>query len=285
MRRNNDFYSLWLGALLGFAAAVMQPAYGGEGTLRVCAAASSMPLSNEKGEGFENRLAELVGRELGRSVMYVWFRGGEDPVRDGLANNRCDLVVGAPDQLAGVETTQPYYWSSYVLLSRRDRDLDITSLKDKRLRTMKIGVSAIGGDALFTPPAKVLSALGIGDRLVTYPVGPDETYSRIVEAVARGEVDIAAVWGPSAGYFVRQSPVPLTMTPIGDTDEFSSRKTHLELLGLQYEFAMGVRPGDDPLRAALNEVIARRQGEIDAVLEAFGVPLIKPAQLSAAEIH
>ncbi len=115
----------------------------------------------------------------------------------------------------------PYYRSSYVFVSRADRHLDIASIKDPRLRTLKIGVQLIGDDGFNTPPPHALAAQGIVDNLVGYTVYGDYRKANppaaIVAAVERGDVDIAAVWGPLAGYFAKQSPVPLTVTPITDT--------------------------------------------------------------------
>ncbi|MGE0259628.1 MAG: quinoprotein dehydrogenase-associated putative ABC transporter substrate-binding protein [Alphaproteobacteria bacterium] len=252
------------------------------GVLRVCADPNNMPFSNANGDGFENKLAELVAAELGKDVAYTWATQDGGFIGDTLRARRCDVIVGVPDQFRPVAVTRPYYWSSYVLVSRADRGLrDVTSLKDHRIRNLKIAVPSIGGNKLFSPPAQVLNALKLDDRIVAYPIdGADD--ARIVDAVVRGDVDMAALWGPAAGYFVQHSPVPLVMTMIGDTDEFSSRKTHLRLLGLQFEIGMGVRPTDHALRQQLDGVIARKQPEISALLKRFGVPLIEPARLAGA---
>ena len=282
MRRAADsFARLWLALLLALLTSSIVRA--GQNPIRVCADPDNLPVSNTQGEGFENKLAVLVARELGRPLAYVWSPHSES-VREALDERRCDLVIGVPLQLGGVETTRPYYWSSYVLVSRADRGLDITSLKDKRLRQLKIGVAAIGEDAMYTPPAHALAQSGLADNLIGYRIDGDraDRNGEIVAAVARGDIDIGAQWGPLAGYFAQRSPTPLTMTMIGDTDEFSARKTHFELLGLQYEIAMAVREGDDALRDALDEVIARRKSEIKSLLTSFGVPLIEPEQLSSA---
>jgi quinoprotein dehydrogenase-associated probable ABC transporter substrate-binding protein len=254
--------------------------------LRVCADPRNMPFSDAKEEGFENKLATLIAVSLGRPLTYVWEAQASDNPASALDAGRCDLLVGVPAGFDGVEPTVPYYWSSYVLLSRADRKLGISSLKDHRLRHLKIAVASVAGNDLYSPPAHVAAQLGLGKNLVGYPIdgGNADEASRgsIVEAVARGDVDIAAVWGPLAGYFVKHSPVPLDVTVIGDTDEFSSRKIHFELLGLQYEIAMAVRQGDDGLRRQLDAAIERAQPQIDAVLKQYGVPLVEPARLAVA---
>ncbi|MBV8739136.1 MAG: hypothetical protein JO007_18170 [Alphaproteobacteria bacterium] len=171
------------------------------------------------------------------------------------------------------------------MISRTDCNLDITSTKDHRLRQLKIGVATVGGDLLYSPPAHALAGLGLERQLVGYPAdggaGSAGQRGRIIDAVVRGDIDIAAVWGPLAGYFVQRAPVRLKVTVVGDTDEFSNRKAHFELLGLQYEISMGVQRGNDELRRQLDLAIGRARPSINAVLTDFGVPLIEPARLSA----
>jgi quinoprotein dehydrogenase-associated probable ABC transporter substrate-binding protein len=270
-----------LGALFILAAAASLPAPADAATadtpLRVCAAAHAMPVSDSKGEGFENKIAALVAADLGRPLDYIWVPVSTPPVT-ALAAGRCDLVVGVPAEFGGVATTHPYYWSSYVLVSRADRHLGVSSLKDHRLRKLKVGVTSL--DA---PPARALAQSGLGENLVAYPAADDAApVDGVIDAVVRGDVDVAAVWGPSAGYWARRATDPLTVTIIGDTDEFSAKKTHFELLGLQFEIAMGVRQDDEALRTALDRVIAQDRPRIAAVLNGYGVPQIEPTRLSAA---
>lgn len=290
MRRVNNPFRGRLPLLLVFSAALALGSLASSrmqaddpGPLRVCAERHNMPFSNTNGDGFENKLVELIAAELGRPLDYIWTTPQRDSLREALAGGSCDVVAGMPSQPDWAQTTRPYYWSSYVFISRADRKLDITSLKDHRLRLMKIGVASVRSGRLFTPPAHILAEAGLRENLIGYPIdaGGPEQRARIIGAVARDDIDIAAVWGPSVGYFAQRSPVPVTVTPIGDTDEFSSRKAHFELLGLQYEIAMGVRRGNDALRQVLDQAITRKKSEIDALLRGFGVPLIQPAQLSA----
>jgi quinoprotein dehydrogenase-associated probable ABC transporter substrate-binding protein len=273
-------------AAIGFAAAAGAADDGGRTPLRVCSDPDNMPFSNARGDGFENRLAALVAGELGKSVTYAWAPQDGDFVHDTLNAGQCDVIVGVPSGFGSVATTRPYYWSSYVLVSRADRHLDISSVKDHRLRTMRIGVASVAGNRLYSPPAQALADLGLLDGIVGFPIdesrGGVDSQRRIVDAVANGDIDLAALWGPTAGYFVQRSAVPLKMTMIGDTDEFSARKSHFALLGMQFEIAMAVRKGDDALRRQLDQVIARKQPEITAVLKRFGVPLIEPSELVAA---
>jgi mxaJ protein len=239
--------------------------------LRVCADPNNLPFSNEQQEGFENKLAALVARELGRSVTYTWWAQRRGFVRNTLKEGQCDVVIGVPAHYDLVETTKPYYRSTYVLVSRADRKLDISSLKDPRLRQMSIGVHLIGNDATNTPPAHALGAEGLTANVHGYMIYGDyrkaDPPADLIAAVERGDVDIATAWGPLAGFAAKRSAVPLTVTPISDTNDFAP-------LRFQFDIAMGVRKGDHALRQRLDEVIAAQQGRIDELLASYGVPLV-----------
>lgn len=243
---------------------------------RVCADPNNLPFSNSAKAGFENKLADMFAAELKQRVTYTWHAQRRGFIRETLKARECDVVMGVPAHYGMVETTQPYYRSGYVFVSRTDRHLGITSIKDPRLRTLKIGVQLIGDDGFNTPPPHALAAQGIVDNLVGYTVYGDyrnpNPPAAIVSAVEHGDVDIAAVWGPLAGYFAKQAPVPLTVRPITDTESFAP-------LVFQYDIAMGVRKGQDALRDKLNGIIARRHEEITALLKSYGVPLVQSPRL------
>jgi quinoprotein dehydrogenase-associated probable ABC transporter substrate-binding protein len=193
--------------------------------LRICADPNNLPFSNDRNAGFENAIAQLFAKETGQSVAYTWWAQRRGFIRNTLKAGNCDVIMGVPVGLDMVETTRPYYRSSYVFLSRSDRQLDIASMTDPRLRTLKIGIQLIGDDGFNTPPGHALAEQGIVDNVVGYTVYGDyrrpNPPAQILEAVARGEIDIAAVWGPLAGYFARQSPVKLTVVPITETERFA----------------------------------------------------------------
>jgi mxaJ protein len=249
--------------------------------LRVSADPNNLPFSNAAGAGFENKLAELVAGELGEPVTYSWWAQRRGFIRNTLNAGLCDVVMGVPVDYGLVETTRPYYRSSYVFVSRTDRRLDIRSIKDPRLKTLRIGVHLIGSDGTNTPPSEALGLQNIVDNVVGYMIYGDyrepDPPARLIEAVEKGDIDIAAAWGPLAGYTARQSGVRLEIVPITDTEGFAP-------LRFQFDIAIGVRKGDDALKARLDDVIARKQAEIDALLESYGVPLIQ-AGTGAAEPH
>lgn len=246
---------------------------GGD-ALRVCADPNNLPFSNDRGGGFENKLAELFAKELGQSVSYTWWAQRRGNIRNTLKAGKCDVLIGVPIGLAMVETTHPYYRSSYAFVSRSDRHLDITSITDPRLKDLKIGVELIGDDGFNTPPAHALAEQGIVSNVHGYMVYGDyrqpDPPARIVEAVERGDIDIAAVWGPLAGYFAGQSPVELSVVPIAGTERFAP-------LLFQFDIAIGVRKGDEERRQVFDNLISRNTGKIEHILAEYGVPVIAAA--------
>ena len=178
--------------------------------------------------------------------------------------------MGVPD-LEMIATTRPYYRSTYVFVSRKDRGLDFSSIEAPELRRLRVGVHLIGDDGANTPPAHALGEQGIVDNVVGYMIygdyRQDSPPARLIGAVERGEVDVAAVWGPLAGYFAQRSAVPLKVVPITDTEAYRP-------LVFQFPIAMGVRKGDEALAARLDEVIERRREDIRALLMRYGVPLL-----------
>jgi len=241
--------------------------------LRVCADPNNLPFSNDRREGFENRLAEMLADDIGARVEYTWWAQRRGFVRNTLGQGTCDLIMGVPAGFELARTSRPYYRSSYVFVSRADRGLDLSSLDDPRLRTFKVGVQMIGDDFANTPPAHALSARGLIRNIVGYSVLDD--YSKpnppahVMAAVAAGEVDAAVVWGPLAGYFARREPVPLTLAPV--TPEMDSPS-----LPFVFDISMAVRRGDADRLGMLNEFITRRRADIDRVLDQFGVPRVDP---------
>lgn len=237
--------------------------------LKVCADPNNLPFSNKRGEGFENKLAELVARDLNASVEYTWWAQRRGFFRNTLKAGECDLVVGVPSGFEMALTTTPYYRSTYVFVSRKDRDLKIDSFDDAKLRQLKIGVQMIGDDFANTPPAHALANRGIVENVRGYTVYGDYAQpnppARIVDEVAQGKIDLAVVWGPLAGYFAKRERIALSLTPV-------SPQIDRPFLPFVYDISMGVRRGDQPLRDALEQIIERRHTEIEKILDDYGVP-------------
>jgi len=242
--------------------------------LRVCADPNNLPFSDGKEEGFENRIAEVVARDLHAKLTYAWSAQRRGFVRNTLNQNQCDVLMGVPSSFERARTTIPYYRSTYVFVTRRDRHLRIKSFDDPALRRLRIGVQMVGDDFTNTPPAHALSKRQIISNVRGYSVYGDYRQpnppARVIDAVANGDVDVAVAWGPLAGYFAQHEAAPLEITPV-------SPQIDLPFLPFVFDISMGVRRGDDALRDELNAVILRRKTEIDRILDEYGVPRAAPA--------
>ncbi len=238
--------------------------------LRVCADPNNLPFSNDAQQGFENQIAALVARDLGRPLSYVWWPQRRGFIRRTLGADRCDLVIGVPAQSGRAEVTQAYYRSTYAFVSRRDRHLDVRSFDDPRLKSLTIGIQIIGADYANPPAAQALAARRLAANVRGYTVYGD--YSQpdpqrdVIDAVADGRVDLAVVWGPVAGYYGRRAPTAIDVVPVSPERDGPS-------LMFAFDIAMGVRPGDRALREAVDRVIARRRTEMLRILMSFGVPV------------
>jgi mxaJ protein len=247
--------------------------------LRVCADPNNLPFSNEQGEGFENKIAELLGRELNLPVEYTWWAQRRGFFRNTLRAGVCDVVVGVPESFELAATSAPYYRSTYVFVSRVDRNLKIESFDDEQLKTLKIGVALVGDDGANTPPAHALANRGISKNIVGYTIYGDyrepNPPARIIDAVTKGEVDVAVVWGPLAGFFAKKQRVPLKIQAVAP-------QIDLPYLPFVYDISFGVRRGEDGLKARIEEVLKRRRGEIERILDDYGVPRVGGGAETAA---
>ena len=232
--------------------------------LRVCADPNNLPFSNEKGEGFENRIAELLAAKLDKTLAYVWYPQATGFVRNTLGAHRCDLIPGFPlgDEL--VQSTNPYYRTAYALVIKPGAGLDdLDTLTDPRLREKRIGIVA------GTPPATYLAVNGLMRNAKPYPLVVDTRVDSSAQAMMRdlasGEIDMGVLWGPMAGYYAKQANPPMRV------------KLLLKDAGgppLAFRIAMGVRPADQNWKRLLNRLIAENQGDINRLLLGFGVPLL-----------
>ncbi len=255
------------GAPLQEAQAQLRPGLGKPGVIRVCADPDNMPLSNQKGEGFEQKIAELVAKEWNAKIEYAWW-----PVRRGffaraLNGRYCDVAIQAPAEFDMAAVTRPYFRSGYVFVTRKDSGLDIKSLADPRLKTLKIGVNILNSDAENTPPAMALSRYGVVGNLTGFPTFYTDTIrpEDIVTAVAKNEIDVGIVWGPVAGYFAKRSSVPLTIQPLAERDSLTD-------FPFRFSIGIAVRRRDRGLRDSLQTVLDRKKPEIQAILKEYGVP-------------
>jgi mxaJ protein len=255
------------GALPEAAQAQLRPGLEKPGVIRVCADPDNMPLSNQKGEGFEQKIAELIAKDWNAKIEYAWW-----PVRRGffaraLNGRYCDVAIQAPADFDMAAVTRPYFRSGYVFVTRKDRGLDIKSLADPRLKKLRIGVNILNSDAENTPPAMALSRYGVVGNLTGFPTFYTDTVrpEDIVTAVAKKDIDVGIVWGPLAGYFAKRSPVPLTLRPLAERDSLTD-------FPFRFSIGMGVRRRDKALRDSLQSVLDRKKPEIQAILKDYGIP-------------
>jgi quinoprotein dehydrogenase-associated probable ABC transporter substrate-binding protein len=246
------FFFILVSSSFGFAAA----------PLKVCADPDNLPFSNIKEQGFDNKISALVAKQLGRPVEFVWQRTGRGFVRETLDKGRCDMLVGVPIQFRPALTTAPYYSSSFVFVTRKDRKLNLNSFDDPRLKSMKIGVQVLDDD--YAPPARALSRRQLTPNIVGFDVAGKES-GEIIRAVARGKIDAAIVWGPLAGYYAAHQGVPLELSPV--TPELDP-----PALPFRFAMAMAVRKSNHELKAQVEQALIKQHAQIEKILRAYSVP-------------
>ena len=232
--------------------------------LRVCADPRNLPFSNEKGEGFENKLAEFFATKLQKKIDYMYFPQATGFVRMTLGAHRCDVIMGFPQGDDLVQGTNPYYRTAYALVSKQNSGLDdVTTLEDARLKGKHIGIVA------GTPPATNMAVNGLMTSAKPYPLMIDTRVDSSAEAMIndlnKGDIDAAILWGPMAGFYAKKANPPLHVTPL------VKEKTGPQLV---YRIGMGVRRADQNWKRLLNRLIQENQGEINKILSDYGLPLL-----------
>jgi quinoprotein dehydrogenase-associated probable ABC transporter substrate-binding protein len=232
--------------------------------LRVCADPHNMPLSTEQGEGFENKLAELLADKLGKRLAYTWYPQAPGFVRNTLAAHKCDVMMGIPQGDDLVQVTNPYYRTAYALVFKQGHDLEgVDTMGDPRLKGKRIGIVA------GTPPGNNMAVNGLMARAKPYPLvidtRVDSSSAAMMHDLAIGEIDAGILWGPLAGYYARQASSAVTIVPL--VKETTGPR-------LVYRIAMGVRFADQEWKRLLNRTIQENQLAINTLLLSFGVPLL-----------
>ena len=261
----------WLAAACLAAALPAAHAAADTRTLRVCSDPDNMPFSNDRQEGFEDKIAAVLADDLHATLQTTFRSARRGFVRRTLQTGDCDVVMGILSHAPGVATTRPYYRSSYVFVTARDRHLRFASFDDEALRDLRIGLHALGAEGANTPPAEAFAKRGVTGNIVGFPMfGTDgETAippGRIIDAVAQGQIDVAIVWGPIAGYSARQYPQKLDL-------EATPADPAQPLVPFAYDIALGVRKDQIGLRDELDGALEHRRADILAILNAYGVPL------------
>ncbi len=238
------------------------------GVLRVCVDPDNMPASDQAGEGYEIKIAELIAKTWGWKLEYAWW-----PVRRGffsraLNGRYCDVAITAPSGLDIAGVTQPYFRSGYYIIYRQDKGLNLSSLADTTFRHLRIGVHILNANAENTPPAEALSTFGVVGNLIGFPTNYSDIYrpDDIFKALASDSIDVAIVWGPIAGYFVQRSTVPLVMHKVSEDT--------VQGIPFVYSMGMGVRRRDTSFRDSLQVVIEQKRDDITQILKDFSVPML-----------
>ena len=266
--RRSSAWSLFVaaaGAALLGAAHVKGAEPAASGLLRVCADPDNMPFSNLQGEGFENKLAELIAQKLDARLEYSWFAEATGYVPNTMGRGACDLVMGYAQGTGLIEDTNPYYYTSYLLIYRQDDSglAGVESLSDARLKGKKIGFVAR------TPPSSILAMHGLVGNAKAFEIHSGESATKaaltMISEIAAGALDAGILWGPVGGYYAQRADVPLKLVPL--VKETASPRTI-------YGITMGVRPKDPQWKYRINKFIAANQGEINVILQSYNVPVL-----------
>jgi mxaJ protein len=233
--------------------------------LRVCGDPNNLPFSNKQSEGFENKIAQVIAKELKIELTYFWWPHQQGLVRRALKPGLCDVMISIPQGWDRVLWTKPYYRSAYAFVYRKDRGFHISSLDDPILKRLKIGVY------INSPPMEALANRDIRTNLVGYSLvnygDQNERPDKIIRDLVAGEIDVVLDWGPMAGYFAKRlngsTPLEVVLLQGGDPR-----------IPFTFEFSMGVKEGNTALKAELEQAISKRHAEIRKILEEYGVPLL-----------
>jgi len=233
--------------------------------LRVCADPNNLPFSNEKGAGFENKIAEFLARKLGKELTYAFYPGATGFVRNTLNAHLCDVILGIPQGNDLVQPTNPYYRTTYAIVTRAGGDLDgVVALDDPRLKTKPYKIGLVAN----TPPGNVLARQGLMGSVKPYPLMVDTRFdsssAAMIRDLEKGEIDLALLWGPIAGYYAQNAKIKLVATPLAETP--GTR--------MAFRIAFGVRHSDQNWKRDLNQFIAQNKPELEKILLDYGVPLI-----------
>ena len=266
MSTGRNWIALFLGIGLVFGlrpAAGQNPDIAERKVLKVCADPNNLPFSDEKKEGFENKIAELLGTAHGLKVEYTWFPQTIGFVRNTLRAYRCDLVIGTVAGDESMQTTNPYYFTTYVMLYRSDKGLSLKGLQDPQLARLRLGVVSA------TPPSDLLVRHALMANAKPYPLSVDTRVEspthQMVKDLMAGSIDVGLLWGPIAGYYRQHDKLPLTLVPLADEPGAARMKYHI---------AMGVRPNEPEWRRRVNAMIVEQQPQLTAILREYGVPLL-----------
>ncbi len=235
--------------------------------LHIVADPNNLPFSNERREGFENKIAQLIADDLGATIDYTWWAQRRGFFREAVKHGTSDIVMGVPAEMDRVLRTRPYFRSSYVFVYRADATTKPASFDDPAMRHLKVGVPLVGGGNN-SPPAQALGDRGMVDNLVGYSVYTDyrepDPAAQIIRDVAERKIDVAIVWGPLGGYFAKKQSTPMEVIPVPSSVRSSTP--------FAFDICVGVKRSKPELKEEIDRVLARHKREVDRILEEYGVP-------------
>jgi quinoprotein dehydrogenase-associated probable ABC transporter substrate-binding protein len=262
-------YGIVAGFLLGIpfhaalAFAADHPEAVDRSSFRVCADPSNLPFSNEKGEGFENKIAELLAAKLDVPLKYTWYPNSIGFLRNTLRVRRCDIVMGTVSGAELTQSTNPYYRSVYVMVTRKEDNITAEKIEDPALKDLKIGLTA------GAPPADIAAKNGLAANIRPYDLYVDTRYQQpgkdMIDDLAKKEIDVALLWGPIAGYYAAQHGDALKVTPLVK----EPKSTRME-----FYIAMAVRPGENKWKNDINDLIRKNKDAIDKILRDYHIPML-----------
>lgn len=234
-------------------------------TLRVCADPSALPSSNDKGEGYENKIAALLAKKLNKDLAYFYYPMATGFVRKTLGDRRCDVIIGFPQGDELVQNTNHYYTTTYALIYKKGSDLaGVDTIEDPRLKGKSVGIVA------GTPPGDLMTRAGLMPKARPYPLVVDTRYTNsaqdMMNDLKAGTIDAGILWGPMAGWYAKKVlGDDAVIVPL--TKETSGPK-------MSYRITMGVRAIDQNWKRQLNRLIKDNQAEINQILTSYGIPLL-----------
>ena len=231
--------------------------------LRICADPSNLPFSNQTQDGFENKIAAVLAADLQVPLSYVWFPQTTGFVRNTIGARRCDLVMGTVAGDPSLDTTDPYYRTGYMIVTREADGLLAAALDDSVFAGKRFGLIAA------TPPTDYLLKHDLLGHTTSYSLAADTRYANpsaaMLKDLADGKIDVGLLWGPIAGYAITHDHMKLRAVQM---------QAEPGLPRLDFQIAMGVRPNEPEWRRKINAAIGRHRGEITAILTEYGVPLL-----------
>ena len=255
--------ALLIGATSAASRADDHPEAVDRSAFRVCSDPANLPFSNDKGEGFENKIAELLAKKLNVPLKYTWYPNSIGFLRNTLRVRRCDIVMGTVSGAELTQTTNPYYRSVYVMVTRKADNITADKIEDPALKGLKIGLNA------GAPPADIAAKNGLAANIRPYDLYVDTRVQipgkDMLDDLANKEIDVALLWGPIAGYYAAQHGDQLKITPL--TNEPKSTR-------MEFYITMAVRPGENQWKNDINNLIRENKDEIEKILRDYHVPML-----------